>query len=181
MDLKATAEQWRKRRSSSYHQRHGEATTNNRRKNSKTPGSGPLSSQVQPPPCTFLGRRALKLAQTARTTTTAIGPSLRSTLNFDTAFSVIFRSLFWFLIISIGCPSFNFAFFGTNCRQVSVFVDFNCVVSLGFHLGIFFFPAYILGLWSFVIFMGCSSVNFVDLGPNYHQLIVSVDANFLFS
>ena len=132
-DLKATAERCRKRRSSCYHQHHGEATTNSRRTSSKTPGSGPPSSQVLPPPCTFLARRVLKRAQTTRTTTTT-SPSLRLILNFATASSVIFRSLYCFLI-SMSCSAGNFVDFGPNCEQIIVFVDTQFVVSLGFFGG----------------------------------------------
>ena len=86
-----------------------------------SPDSGPPSSQVLRPPCTFLARRVLKRAQTTRTTTTT-SPSLRLILNFATASSVIFRSLYRFLI-SMSCSAGNFVDFGPNFEQIIVFVD----------------------------------------------------------
>ena len=169
-DLKATAERCRKRRSSCYHQRHGEATTNSRRTSSKTPGLGPPSGQVLHPPCTFLARRVLKRAQTTRTTTTT-SPSLRLILNFATASSVIFRSLYRFLI-SMSCSAGNFVDFGPNCEQIIVFVDTQFVVSLGF-FGVFEF--WILSYCFFWSFLGLNLwLDFVVLDYPFPSLTVSI-------
>ena len=171
-ELKATPtyDRCRKRRSSCYHQRHGEATTNSRRTSSKTPGLGPPSGQVLHPPCTFLARRVLKRAQTTRTTTTT-SPSLRLILNFATASRVIFRSLYRFLI-SMSCSAINFVDFGPNCEQIIVFVDTQLVVSLGF-VGVFEF--WILSYCFFWSFLGLKLwLDFVVLDYPFPSLTVSI-------